>query len=111
MPWDSVAGEQTQAQSLIQKLHRLGFLKHNPAHKTYQIEPYLRPHLAALAQQQPDALYSPSLLGWSKACLQICAVATAVYSAHAQVCFTECLGSIVQCPGMHHSMPGLNCAT
>ncbi|DBB00250.1 TPA: hypothetical protein ACH3X1_014079 [Trebouxia sp. C0004] len=77
--------EQTQIQSLIQKLHRLGFVKHNPAHKTYQTEPYLRPHLAALAQQQPDALYSPSLLGWSQACLQTCILATALYHSHAQV--------------------------
>ena len=80
-----VAGEQTQIQSLIQKLHRLGFVKHNPAHKTYQTEPYLRPHLVALAQQQPDALYSPSLLGWSHACLRTCTLATALFHLHAQV--------------------------
>lgn len=85
-----VAGEQTQIQSLIQKLHRLGFVKHNPAHKTYQTEPYLRPHLAALAQQQPDALYSPSLLGWSQACLQTCILATALFQSHAQVCTCSC---------------------
>ncbi|KAA6419179.1 MAG: hypothetical protein FRX49_10919 [Trebouxia sp. A1-2] len=77
--------EQTQIQSLIQKLHRLGFVKHNPAHKTYQTEPYLRPHLVALAQQQPDALYSPSLLGWSHACLRTCTLATALFHLHAQV--------------------------
>ena len=79
------AGEPSQTQSVIHQLHRLGFLKQNPAHKTYQVEPYLGPHLAALAQQQPSALYSPSLLGWSQACLQTCARATALYSAHAQV--------------------------
>lgn len=80
------AVEQSQVQSLVLQLHRLGFLRHNPAHKTYQVQPYLRPHLAALAQQQPIALYSPSLLGWCKACLNTCAISTALYSAHAQVC-------------------------
>ena len=92
----AAAVEQSQVHSVIHQLHRLGFLKQNPAHKTYKVDPQLRPHLAALAQQQPSALYSPSLLGWSQACLQTCSTATALYKAHAQVClkvtsYSNCL--------------------
>ena len=105
------AVEQSQVQSVIHQLHRLGFLKGNPAHKTYKVEPYLRPHLAALAQQQPSALYSPSLLGWSQACLQTCATATALYSAHAQASWANwftCMVVIMVCTYARHVSPTCN---
>lgn len=78
------AVELTQIHTLILHLQRLGFIRHNPAHKLFSLQPPLRPLLLSVAQHEAD-LYSSSVLGLAQCCLEVCSLASAVFASHAEV--------------------------
>ena len=78
------AVELTQIQTLILHLQRLGFVRHNPGHKLFSLQPPLRPLLLSIAQHEAD-LYSSSVLGLAQCCLEVCSLASAIFASHAEV--------------------------